>query len=347
MEIGFEAIREDLPGARWRQVFDRHWPAYRTWYLQDGARARPTFLACRRALRTHMPELVPTWERLVELAGGGDVEARFLSLWCPPPFIAGCAQVVWVPPAGSTADDGPVLLRNYDYSPALLEGTWLQSRWCGRSVIAMIDCLWGVLDGMNEAGLAVSLSFGGRTAVGDGFGVPLVLRYVLETCTTVAEAVAALRRIPLHMTYNVALLDRAGDWCHAYLAPDRPPQFVRVAAVTNHQDRVEWPAHARATLTEERQAVLMQALRQVDSGEALLRQMLRPPVFQTSFARGYGTLYTAVYRPVAGTAELVWQDFRWPQSHADFREGACVASYGDAHPAAPGLAQRAGFRPGY
>lgn len=343
-EITFEAIDEDQPGPRWKaRVFDRHWGAYRRWYLQEGARARPTFLACRRALRQHMPELEPTWERLVELAGGGDIEARFLSLWCPPPFIAGCAQVVWTP--SRRAPGAPVLLRNYDYSPALLEGSWLRSRWHGRSVIAMLDCLWGVLDGSNDAGLAVSLSFGGRTAVGDGFGVPLVLRYVLETCTTVAEAVAALRRIPLHMTYNVALLDRAGDWCNAFLAPDRPPQFVRQAVVTNHQDKVEWPAHARATLSEERQQVLVQALRQTDGAEAMLRQMLRPPVFQTSFARGYGTLYTSVYNPTAGSAELVWQDARWPQSHAEFREGACVAHYGEA--AAPAVAPGRGMVPGY
>ena len=51
--------------------------------------------------------------------GGGDLEARFLSLWCPPAHIAGCSQMVWLNPAGK---EGPALLRNYDYSPALLEG---------------------------------------------------------------------------------------------------------------------------------------------------------------------------------------------------------------------------------
>mgnify|MGYP002136256176 CR=1 FL=1 len=345
MQCSFEAISEDLPGARWKAVFDRHWPSYRNWYLQDGARARPTFLACRRALRTHMPELAPLWEQLVDLTGGGDVEARFLSLWCPPPFIAGCAQAVWMPPRDSS--DAPVLLRNYDYSPALIEGTWLQSRWSRHSVIAMVDCLWGVLDGINEHGLAVSLSFGGRTVVGDGFGVPLVLRYLLETCSTVRDAVAALQRIPLHMAYNVALLDAQGDWCNAFLGPDRTPEFVRQAAVTNHQERVDWPAHARATLTEERQAVLAQSIKQAPSAEAMLRQMLRPPVFQTSFARGYGTLYTAMYTPTAGTAELVWQDARWFQSHAHFREGGCVARYGDSADAPLVAVQRTGIRPGY
>ena len=42
-----------------------------------------------------MPELVSVYEQIVELAGGGDIEARFLSLYCPAPYLGGCSQVVW------------------------------------------------------------------------------------------------------------------------------------------------------------------------------------------------------------------------------------------------------------
>ena len=31
----------------------------------------------------------------------------------------------------------------------------------------MLDCLWGLLDGVNDAGPAVSLTFGGRSQVGE------------------------------------------------------------------------------------------------------------------------------------------------------------------------------------
>ena len=65
------------------------------------------------------------------------------------------------------------------------------------------DLLWGLLDGMNEDGLAVSLTFGGRQDVGDGFGIPLVLRYVLETCATVE---AGRQRTPADS--RVAVLQR-------------------------------------------------------------------------------------------------------------------------------------------
>jgi predicted choloylglycine hydrolase len=58
----------------------------------------------------------------------------------------------------------------------------------------MLDCLWGPLDGVNDTGLAVSLAFGGRPQVAAGFGIPLVIRYVLETCGSTEEATRTLRR---------------------------------------------------------------------------------------------------------------------------------------------------------
>ena len=72
------------------------WPAYRSWYLKEGEDGAPEPLrACRRMLDEHMPELVPTYERLVELAGGDELAARFLSLYRPPGFVVGCSQGAW------------------------------------------------------------------------------------------------------------------------------------------------------------------------------------------------------------------------------------------------------------
>lgn len=77
----------------------------------------------------------------------------------------------------------------------------------------------GVLDGLNEDGLAVSLTFGGRRIVGEGFGVPLLLRYILEFCTTTREAVEVLKRVPTHMAYNITVLDRSGAFMTVFIAP--------------------------------------------------------------------------------------------------------------------------------
>lgn len=311
----FEAIAEDLPGARWQSLFQRHWLSYRRWFLQEGERARPYYLNCLRALRKHMPALLPTYERLVELAGGGDLPARFLALYCPPPYLSGCSQAVWT---GAE----PVLVRNYDYRPDLCEGAVLKSRWNGRQVIAMNDCLWGVLDGMNEQGLAVSLSFGGRPELGQGFGVPLLLRYILEFCDTTEQAVAVLERVPVHMSYNVTVLDRDGRFVTAYLAPDRPTLVLPVAVTTNHQERVEWQRYAQATASVERERLLNIRLEQsIGTPEPLIRAFLASPVYSTTHPNGFGTLYTAVYRPSSGQVEYLWPDRVWRQSFAAFRDG--------------------------
>ena len=81
---------------------------YRAWYLREGEAARPDLATCRQALARHMPELVPAYERLVELAGGDELAARMLTLYRPPGFVVGCSQGAWT-------RGEPVLVRNYDY----------------------------------------------------------------------------------------------------------------------------------------------------------------------------------------------------------------------------------------
>ena len=184
------AYRETTPGSRWRALFDATWPAYRSWYTRDGLAARPSLSECRDALARYMPELIPTWERLCRLSGDEPVAARMLSMWRLPAFAVGCSQAV-------LPGEQPTLVRNYDYDQALFEAVIASTDYSGRRrVIGTSDMLWGLLDGMNDDGLAVSLTFGGRPDVGDGFGIPIVLRYVLETCATVEQAVDALRQDP-------------------------------------------------------------------------------------------------------------------------------------------------------
>ena len=322
--IHFRAYEEDVAGFKWLSRAQHFWPAYERWYGWGGLTRRPSYLACRRAMRTHMPELVPLYEKLTEMLGGEDVLARFLSLWTPPPFIAGCSQAIWQNPAGGAG----ALLRNYDFSPALLEGSMFSTKWHDQRVIAMSDCIWGVLDGMNASGVAVSLSFGGRTVVGEGFGVPVILRYVLEFATSGREAVAILCRIPSHMSYSVTVLDKTGFHAIVHLAPDRPPIVVNEQVVTNYQGEVMWLAHARATRSVERKEILESCLNQHASLEQMENALMRAPVFQTSFHRGYGTLYGAVYLPESGAVDYLWPSYRWRQQLDDFQEGEVKVNYG-------------------
>ena len=319
--IVFTAVDETSPGEKWQALFRRFWPAYRSWYLREGATARPGYLTCRSALRSYMPELEPTYDRLVELAGGGDLAARFLSLYRPPPFLTACSQGVW-------QGKEPALVRNYDYDPTLCEGVTLKSRWNDRGVIAMSDCIWGALDGINDAGLAASLAFGGRRAVGDGFGMPLILRYVLEVCETTEEAVKVLQRVPTHMAYNVTVVDRSGAFATLFLSPDRAPIVTRRPLATNHQRRVEWKEYAGATASLERERYLGEHLE--DSTEtlaSLIQRFLRPPLYSAQFQKGWGTLYTAAYRTGMPSAEFRWPGGCLEQSFKEFREVAVQVDY--------------------
>ena len=85
------------------------------------------------------------------------------------------------------------------------------------------------------------------------------------------------------------------------------------AVATNHQEQVDWPEHALATRSVERHAALCEA---TNAGA-----FLEPPLYATEFARGFGTLYTAVYRPSSRSVSYRWPEESWHQSLASFTPG--------------------------
>lgn len=213
-----------------------------------------------------------------------------------------------------------MLARNYDYAPERLEGSILHTRWV-RPVIGSGDCGWGLLDGLNDAGLAVSLAFGGRKVVGCGFGVPIVVRYLLETCETTEQARATLRRLPYHLAHTLTIVDLGGDVCSAYLAPDREVELTSAVAATNHQRSVEWQEHAQATKSVERQRTLERLVTDAGSADRFVDGFLQPPLFATDGDRRLGTLYTVAYHVGEGRAEFRWPGLQWDQSFGAFSEG--------------------------
>lgn len=304
----FYSITEERPSTRWKALFDSVWPAYRAWYLRDGDRARPDLRTAESRLREHMPELVPTWRRLVDLAGGDETAARMLTLWNPPRFLPGCSQVALCTPE-------PALLRNYDYGLELFERVHSSTRYGARRVIGTSDCLWGLLDGMNEDGLAVSLAFGGRPGDGDGFAAPLVVRFLLEVAGDVPEALRRLETIPVSMYYNLTLVDAKGTAVTAYVGPGMTPEVCEDPVATNHRGRLpEFPDHARRFRSVERQDQLTEAVERGCDVTAMAEEMLSPGVFSDDYDNAFGTLYTAVYRPLRGEVEYRWRSRSWTRS---------------------------------
>ncbi|MCB0923561.1 MAG: hypothetical protein KDB50_03295 [Mycobacterium sp.] len=303
--IALHAFREQRPGRRWRRLYDATWPGYRSWYLRPGTGRRPTVPEAEDALKRHMPELYSTWERLVAMTGNDSTTAAMLTGWNVPAFAPACSQVVVT--AGQRA-----LIRNYDYHPDLFEQIVMSTRYGDRDVVGTSDCLWGLLDGMNSDGLAVSLTFGGARDSDTGFGIPLVVRYLLEVAGSVEDAVAAVSRIPISMSYNLTLTDRHGDVRTVYLAPNGVVEQRDCPLATNHRfDEPEDPAHASRFHSLERQAHLRGLLADELPADRVAAEFLRPPLRSTRYANGFGTLYTADYRPDSGEVHYRWPGTTW------------------------------------
>lgn len=316
----FVAAREARPGAAWHARFSAGRAEAEAWYRGQG-RAPPAAAAdCRAALRAHMPELRALYDAACARVGDNPLAHAILSHWRPPPAAHGCTQAVWHGP------DGPALVRNYDFAPATVTGRFESSAWFGREVIAAAQRPWGgCLDGMNADGLVASLTAGGTSAMGEGFAVTLMLRYVLETCATVDAAARTLARIPIAQAQNVTLLDRTGASATVFLGPGRPPAISRAPVCANHQDDPALPA----TFSRARAAAAQAALDDpAMTLPALTQRFLQPPLHVRGTVAP--TVYTAVYRPAQGRVAYLWPGKLWRQSLGGFRPGVYEHLYADA-----------------
>jgi predicted choloylglycine hydrolase len=314
---------EERPGEAWRARFIAGRDEAERWYLRDSRADLPTAAECRAALLRHMLELIPHYDQARALVGDDELAHRIMSHYRAPQTISGCSQAVWF------GREGPALVRNYDFPLDTVSDRFELTAWSGRRVIAKAQRPWGgCLDGMNEDGLVASLTFGGSRALGAGFAVILIVRYVLETCRRVDEAVAALIRIPIAMAHNVTVLDASGGYATLFLRPDRAPAVTAECVCTNHQERVVWPEHAVRSQTVERQAVLRGYLAEPGmSLDALVERFLVPPLYSRRAA--FPTAYTAVYRPAERRVDYLWPGERWSQSFDDFRIGEYTHDYGE------------------
>lgn len=315
MFLFLRSVKENTPGKKWQKLFNKAWPYYKQWFLKEGYTSRAPYLTSRNMLEKYMPELMPTFIKLMELAGGGDLEARFLSHWCPPAYMTACSQMAW-----NKIPDNHFLIRNYDYSPKLFEGVQLYTHW-QKKVIGISDGLWGLLDGINQDGLAISLTFGGRRAIGKGFGIPLILRYALEVCTTVNEVVEVFKRVPSHMSYNITAIDQTGNYVTLFVAPDKETVVLTYPIGTNHQGVIDWEDYAELTETRERLLFLENCFYyHTETEETLLRKFLAKPLYSQKFEKSFGTLYTSIYNCNKKTSQIHWPGKTIHQSFDHFIE---------------------------
>ena len=99
-----------------------------------------------------------------------------------------------------------------------------------------------------------------------------------------------------------------------YLAPDRPARVTSRVVTTNHQGTVEWAPYAAAIRSVERAEHLEELLAQGADAATITAAFLRSPLYASHFHDGFGTLYTAEYRPTEGIARYHWPGRTWEHS---------------------------------
>ncbi|GII94846.1 C45 family autoproteolytic acyltransferase/hydolase [Sinosporangium siamense] len=314
--LTFQAVDVADGGERWASAAQAAWP-HMTPLIPEASRTPQAEREALDLFGRHMPELEPVLHRLATLLDreGG---AALLTHTAFKPFFSSCSQ---------TSVAG-ALLRNYDFHPDQFDPTVALSRFL-RPVIGMSDLMWGLLDGMNDAGLAVSLTFGGRFVYGPGFHVMLVVRYLLETCETAEQAWEKLRRLPVATAQNLTLVD-AEQALTVHVGPDIEAVRAREVCVTNHQTGRVSDEEEATTGTMRRFATLRNAARDAlgtgDPVEATVQALLRPPLYGVKYAQWMGTLYTAAYFPAEGRVSYIWPERRWEQSFARFAPGQVTVS---------------------
>jgi predicted choloylglycine hydrolase len=141
------------------------------------------------------------------------------------------------------------------------------------------------------------------------------VRYLLEVTDTVAAATSALRVIPVSMSYNLTMTDRFGVTRTAYVAPGRPPEIRGCPVATNHRfDRPDDPEHAARLRSVERRRHLDDLLARQPHPDQLAEEFLRRPLRNVDFQVGFGTLYTADYRPDARQVHYRWPGTTWTRT---------------------------------
>ena len=123
-----------------------------------------------------------------------------------------------------------------------------------------------------------------------------MLRYVLQTSDAIDAAVDALTRIPAHELQRHCV-GRRGGATRRCTSPRPARQVTDRAVTTNHQGKVEWKPYAAAIRSVERSDRLDALLAGGADTATVVAAVLREPMYATKFHEGFGTLYTAEYRP--------------------------------------------------
>jgi len=165
--------------------------------------------ACLPIYRAFYPQLLDEIQGIAD-AQSADVSllrALLFSMYAIPPMCA-CSCFAY--------SDGQEIIfaRNSDFFLALAQNNLnVLYRFSdgGFAFNGNTTAFTEIEDGVNEHGLAVGMTSVFPREIKPGFNAGLLVRYLLETCRTVSEALAALKRLPIASAQTITLADVSGD----------------------------------------------------------------------------------------------------------------------------------------
>jgi predicted choloylglycine hydrolase len=309
-------------GQKWQKGALTAFPAYRAWYKQFNSDIAPSTKDCIKAIRHHMPEMEELFTQLTNLLELQEADSAILSFYCPAPVAFGCSQGVWL-------QQHPVLVRNFDYLPNLNEGRYIHSSWHGVKVMGTLDCLWGLLDGINEYGLSISVTLVGSVRYTEGFAAPIVVRYILEFCRTTEQAVQILMKVPLCTAYNFTIVDEKFTVKTLEINPLKGIYVSNTPVAANHQGETDMFKDPKIYSSILRKNTMLDLLHSPYSTvESFIHAFGYFPLMTTDHTTGVTTLYTAAYNCLLKSAEYRWQSGAIIyQSIFDFHEAEFNVQY--------------------
>lgn len=165
--------------------------------------------ACLPAYQIHFPELLEEIRGLARGQGCGEEVLRtvLLSMYALPP-ACGCSCFAF-------SRGGQTLLgRNSDFWLAL-EDRNLNVRYRlsppAHGFTGSTTAFLEVEDGVNDRALAVGLTAVAPARIKPGFNAGMLVRYLLEKCASVPQALKALETLPIASSQTLTLADGGGE----------------------------------------------------------------------------------------------------------------------------------------
>lgn len=198
------------------------------------------------------------------------------------------------------------LVRNYDYHPMTYDGRFsvFQPTDGGSAIIGPASRVTGRMDGMNEHGLAMGYNFINRRRPGDGFVSFMIGRIILETCTSVEDAISLVKEMPHRGSFSYVVHDRSNR-SFVIEATARDIEVRETNLCTNHFDLLQHENRFHLDDSKRRMMELKTHQHLIQDAESAFRLLNDSDkgVFSELYSHWAGTIHTSAYFP---TDMKVW-----------------------------------------